>query len=110
MRLLLLGLTLLTLLLQYPLWWGKGGWLAVRALQNSVTTQEETNQALMARNAALQAEVHDLRSGSQAVEELARAEMGMLRTGEIFVQVLAPDEPEPPQAPESPTPHRPTRR
>lgn len=99
MRLLFLVLFVLTLLIQYPLWWGKGGWLEVRELKDKVAAQQETNQALIARNDALQAEVQDLRSGTQAVEERARAEMGMIREGEIFVQLLGPNEPEPPRAP-----------
>ena len=95
MRLLFLVLTLLTLMLQYPLWWGKDGWLRVHELQDMQIEHEQTNQALMARNAALQAEVQDLRSGTQAQEERARGEMGMLKEGEIFVQFLDKDEPEP---------------
>jgi len=96
MRLLLICLALLTVLIQYPLWWGKGGWLDVWALQKNIAVQQDNNQALAARNAALQAEVQDLRSGTQAVEERARAEMGMIREGEVFVQILAPNEVEPP--------------
>lgn len=95
MRLLFLVLALLTLMLQYPLWWGKGGWMRVRELQTMQVAQQDTNQALMARNAALQAEVQDLRAGTQALEERARAEMGMLKEGEIFVQFLEPGESEP---------------
>jgi len=102
MRLLLLCLVLLTALIQYPLWWGKGGWLDVRALEEKIAAQQDVNQALMARNAALQAEVQDLRSGTQAIEERARAEMGMIREGEVFVQILAPNEAEPPRRSESP--------
>src|SRR5690606_19458170 len=105
MRLLFLALTLLTLMLKYPLWWGKGGWLRVRELQAMQVAQQETNQALMARNAALQAEVQDLRSGTQALEERARGEMGMLKEGEIFVQFLEPGEPEPQLRPVQ-QPHR----
>jgi len=103
MRLLLLCLIILTALIQYPLWWGKGGWLHVRELEEEIVAQQDVNQALMARNAALAAEVQDLRSGTQAVEERARAEMGMIREGEVFVQMLAPDETEPPRAPTPPT-------
>lgn len=64
-------------------------------LQTMQVAQQETNQALMARNAALQAEVQDLRSGTQAVEERARGEMGMLKEGEVFVQFLEAGEAEP---------------
>lgn len=91
MRLLIIVLAVLTAVTQYPLWWGKGGWLRVRELQQQVETQHETIQALVARNAALAAEVQDLKSGQQAIEERARAELGMIRDEEVFVQFVQPD-------------------
>lgn len=100
MRLLFLVLLVLTLTIQYPLWWGKGGWTRVKELQAKVAGQKETNEALKARNNALAAEVLDLKTGTQAVEERARAEQGMLKEGEIFVQILSPD----PQTQQSVTP------
>jgi len=91
MRLLIIVFAVLTAVTQYPLWWGKGGWLRVRELQQQVETQHETIQALVARNAALAAEVQDLKSGQQAIEERARAELGMIRDEEVFVQFVQPD-------------------
>lgn len=91
MRLLFLILLFLTLSIQYPLWWGKGGWNRVQELQTQVAGQKETNDALQTRNNALAAEVMDLKSGTQAIEERARAEQGMLKEGEIFVQILSTD-------------------
>lgn len=91
MRLLLIVLVLLTAVTQYPLWWGKGSWMRVRQLQQQVDAQRETNQALQARNDALAAEVQDLQSGQQAIEERARSELGMIRDGEIYVQLVTPD-------------------
>lgn len=88
MRLLFFILLVLTLSIQYPLWWGKSGWTRVKELQTHVATQKETNDALRTRNNALAAEVADLKTGTQAIEERARAEQGMLKDGEIFVQVL----------------------
>ena len=88
MRLLSLTLLALTLATQYPLWWGKGGWLSLRDLQAQVDAETEDNDALTARNNALQAEVQDLKSGSSAVEERARGELNMIREGEYFVQIL----------------------
>lgn len=90
MRLLFVILLFLTLSIQYPLWWGKGGWTRVKELQTQVASQKETNEALQTRNNALAAEVLDLKSGTQAIEERARAEQGMLKDGEIFVQILSP--------------------
>lgn len=91
MRLIFFILLILTLSIQYPLWWGKGGWTRVKELQAQITSQKETNEALRARNNALAAEVVDLKTGTQAIEERARAEQGMLKDGEIFVQILSPD-------------------
>ena len=64
----------------------------MQQLQSMVASQNETNAALVARNDALQAEVQDLKSGTQAIEERARGEMGMVKDGEIYVQILAPNE------------------
>jgi cell division protein FtsB len=95
MRLLFLVLLTLTLITQYPLWWGKGGWSRVQELERKVASQQETNSALLARNNALQAEVLDLKTGKAAIEERARTELGMVKEDEIFVQILAPNEPQP---------------
>ena len=91
MRLLLLVLVALAGLIQYPLWMGRGGWLSVWDMQEHVATQRGINEGLRARNVALLAEIDDLRTGTEASEERARAEMGMMRQGELFVQVLAAD-------------------
>jgi cell division protein FtsB len=88
MRLLFLVLFALVGLIQYPLWAGKGGWFKVWDLQKQLTEQQATNDGLRARNNALDAEVHDLQTGTGAIEERARSELGMMRDGEIFVQIL----------------------
>jgi cell division protein FtsB len=88
MRLLALGLALVVALLQYPLWFGKGGWLRVRALDRELRTQHEANEKLRIRNAALDAEVRDLKLGLAAIEERARAELGMIRQDEIFFEIV----------------------
>lgn len=87
MRLLLIVLLLLTAITQYPLWWGKGGWQRVRELQARIEAQEEINEALTARNNALAAEVQDLTAGTDAIEERARTEMGLIQEDEIFVHL-----------------------
>lgn len=69
--------------------------MRVHELELQIAAQNETNEALVARNNALAAEVQDLKSGTQAVEERARGEMGMVKEGEIFVQLLAPNEKQP---------------
>jgi cell division protein FtsB len=77
----------LIVLLQYPLWFGKGGWLLVWDYDRQLANQREINQGLEQRNAGLDAEVRDLKSGSEAIEERARHELGMIKSNEIFVQV-----------------------
>jgi cell division protein FtsB len=88
MRLIIVCLTALLLLIQYPLWLGKGGWLSVRKLDGQVQQARKKNDELRARNAKLESEVHDLQQGTGAIEERARYELGMIRQNEIFVQVL----------------------
>ena len=78
----------LIVLLQYPLWLGKGGWLRVWDLDRQVTAQKKVNDDLTRRNSGLDAEVRDLKNGLGAIEERARFELGMIKEDEIFFQVL----------------------
>jgi cell division protein FtsB len=75
--------------LQVPMWFGKGGWLAVRDLDRQVAAQRGQNEKLKARNEALEADVRDLKTGTEAIEERARSELGMIRNDEVFFQVEA---------------------
>ena len=88
MRLILIVLTALLVMIQYPLWLGKGGWLRVWDLSRQLDTALEKEQELRLRNEKLAGEVQDLKEGTGAVEERARYELGMVKEGEIFVQVL----------------------
>ena len=88
-------LVALIALLQYPLWLGKGGWLRVWEYDRQLQEQREVNQKLEQRNAGLDAEVRDLKSGLDAIEERARYELGMIKEGEVFVQVPQTAAPEP---------------
>lgn len=90
MRLILICLTALLVLIQYPLWFGKGGWLRVWDLSRQVDAALEKERELKARNDKLASEVRDLEEGTGAVEERARYELGYIRDNEIFVQVLEP--------------------
>jgi cell division protein FtsB len=83
-----LALAALIALLQYPMWLGKGGWLRVWETDQKVHAQHANNQKMLVRNAALDAEVRDLKQGLDAVEERARSELGMIRQDEIFFQVM----------------------
>ena len=78
----------LIVLIQYPLWLGKGGWLRAWKVERQVDAQKAKNRQLEARNAALAAEVRDLKTGTEAIEERARHELGMLRPDEIFYQYV----------------------
>ena len=79
-------LVALIVLLQYPLWLGKGGWLRVWDMDRQLAGQREVNQKLETRNAGLDAEVRDLKTGFDAIEERARYELGLVKPGEVFVQ------------------------
>jgi cell division protein FtsB len=87
MKLLGLALAALILLIQYPLWLGKGSWLRVWEVDRQIRSQREVNRQLQARNAALDAEVQNLKAGLDAVEERARSELGMIRNDEVFFQL-----------------------
>ena len=73
--------------LQYPMWLGKGGWLQVRESTASSRRSARRTRKLKARNDALDADVRDLKTGSEAIEERARTELGMIRQDEVFFQV-----------------------
>ena len=88
MRWLTLTLAALVVLIQYPLWLGKGGWLRVWEVDQQIEAQRGTNAKLRARNDALDAEVRDLKQGVEAIEERARSELGMIRQDEVFFQLL----------------------
>lgn len=87
MRWPILILIALVVLLQYPLWLGKGGWLRVWEVDQQLQSQRAQNLRLEQRNASLAAEVNDLKAGNEAIEERARFELGLTKPGEIYVQI-----------------------
>ncbi len=87
MRLLAGILGALIVLIQYPLWLGKGGWLTAWRLESKLEIERARNLQLEGRNAALTAEVRDLKQGTEAIEERARSELGMVRQDEVFFQI-----------------------
>jgi len=95
MRLVTVVLIILLVLIQYPLWWGRGGWLRVHELQGQLAQQLKQNDDEKTRNDRIAGEVQDLQSGTSAVEERARYEMGMVKDGEVFVQFVSPNQPLP---------------
>jgi len=90
MRALAFTLAALLLLIQYPLWVGKGGWTRAWDIDRQLTSQKARNEALQVRNEALDAEVRDLKQGLEAIEERARFELGMVRPDEVFFQIVEP--------------------
>ena len=81
-------LLFLLLILQYTLWFGNGGLLRVWQISGMVTAHERENARLLERNQALEAEVMDLKEGIAAIEERARSDLGMIKQGETFFQVI----------------------
>lgn len=90
MKFILLSIGLLALLavLQYHLWFGEGSYQQLQQRQQQVAQQLEKNQSLEARNALLIAEVTDLKQGLSAIEERARRELGMIKNGEVYYQIV----------------------
>ena len=91
MRIVIYSMLLLLIAIQYPLWLGKGGWLKVYEMEKQVELQEAKNSLLTLRNAKLAGDVKDLKDGTRAIEERARAEHGLVKEGEFFVQILPID-------------------
>ena len=87
MRILAYVLIALIVALQYPMWLGKGSWLQVREYDRQVERQRLANEKLKARNEALDADVRDLKTGSEAIEERARSELGMIKHDEVLFQL-----------------------
>ncbi|BEU02484.1 cell division protein FtsB [Agarivorans sp. OAG1] len=85
-------LILIVLLLQYQLWFGKNSLNDYFALREEVTKHDLANQELAQRNSVLVAEIADLRSGLDAVEEHARNELGMIKQGETFYRIIPSSE------------------
>jgi len=91
LRYVALILLILLIGLEIKLWAGQGGMADVWRLEKTVAEQKSKNDELKARNDALSAEVENLKDGDEAVEERARSELGLIKPGEIFYQVVEPD-------------------
>ena len=90
MRVIVFVLVVLLIYLQYILWFSKGGIRDEQMLKRTVAQQQAEISVLKERNQALAAEVIDLKQGMEAIEELARSEMGMIKDGELFFQIIKP--------------------
>ncbi|MGH8091779.1 MAG: cell division protein FtsB [Rudaea sp.] len=90
LRYIALILLILLIALQIKFWTGEGGMRDVWRLQQRIAEQTAENRKLKQRNEALSAEVQDLKSGKGAIEERARSELGLIKPGEVFYQVVEP--------------------
>lgn len=84
----LLALLLVMLGLQQRLLVAQGNLFDLGDLQFRVDNERDEVAQLTERNAQLQAEVEDLRTGLAAVEDRARSELGMIKPGETFIRVI----------------------
>ena len=80
-------LVLLLLVLQWQLWTGRGSVRDVAQLRTKLADQKEANAKAALNNERLSSEVNDLKDGLEMVEERARAELGMVKPNEVFVQI-----------------------
>lgn len=87
-RALVLILALMLVCLQWRLWFGDGGVAVNHRLQQAVADAESENAESAKQNAAIQADVDDLRRGGESIEARARSELGMIRRGETFYLVV----------------------
>lgn len=92
MRLITAVLLIFLVLLQYRLWFGKNSVPDYLALEEEVTRQLANNSKLKQRNKLLYADTDDLKSGTEAIEERARHELGMIKQGETFFRVIPNDD------------------
>lgn len=103
-RWIVLGLLVLIAALQLKLWTGPGGMPDAWRLRERVVDQAGQNGQLLRRNQDLGADVQDLKEGREAVEERARSELGMVKPGEVFYQVVEPGPGAAPTAAKAPAP------
>jgi cell division protein FtsB len=87
------ALAAVVVLLQYRIWVSPDGAREVLRLDRAVAAQRATNERLQERNEQLFAEVRDLKQGFAAVEERARAELGLIAPNETYYQVVPPEDP-----------------
>ena len=95
MRILLIFLLLVFFALQYRLWVGEGSYAEVVHLQNEIALKKQDLKRMQQENMQLRAEIEDLKSGLAAIEERARNDLGMVKEGEVYFQIVDPARKEP---------------
>ncbi|GGP80849.1 cell division protein FtsB [Shewanella ulleungensis] len=96
MKQLILLMIALLAVLQYRLWQGDNNFSEYVVLQTQIEAQQQSNEKLVARNQILKEEIIDLQSGTEAIEERARNELGMVKEGETFYRVISTESREQP--------------
>ena len=89
--LLLVGLTALAVLLQYSLWFGDNSISTLKETRMLIEEEKQRNFELAKRNDELKAQLIDLRTGNETMEEMARMELGLVKEGETFYRVIESD-------------------
>ncbi len=92
-RILVGASVVLLVVLQYRFWLGEHGWVKLKDVQRAVQGQEQENEGLRTRNERLHAEVIDLKKGTDALEERARSNLGLVKKGETYYQVIEERQP-----------------
>jgi cell division protein FtsB len=91
LRILIVILLMMLIALQYRLWFGEGSFAEVSYLKHEISKQKLELDQMQQQNQQLRAEIDDLREGLEAVEERARSELGMIRDGEVYFQIIEPE-------------------
>lgn len=80
----------LLVLLQYQIWFTPGGIISAHQWDQTINAQQKINQELATRNTVLLADINDLKTGNEAIAEHARNDLGMIKQGEVFYQIVEP--------------------
>lgn len=92
MRILITVLILIIAYLQSQIWFGNGSFIELYQLQKALEYQQQDIEQFRERNSELNAEILDLKSGLDAIEERARSELGMVKAGEVFYLINSADQ------------------
>ncbi|MDQ5939488.1 MAG: cell division protein FtsB [Pseudomonadota bacterium] len=88
MKIIVIVLLVIIAQLQYRLWFGDGSVNEINAYQKRLNEVKLQVDEKKHRNEMLYAEVLDLRKGQESIEERARDELGMIKNGETFIEVI----------------------
>ncbi len=92
LKIVVILLAMLFTALQYHLWFGEGSWPRAQAMREKFELQMSENEKLQQSNATMEAEVLDLKTGLDAIEERARADLGLIRQGDTYFQIIQPEQ------------------